>query len=189
MLPSTYGITSIFLVGVFGFPSDVTIMQVGMKFTSAFSTVNTILSAVFYPMVNREKRNMQPTRFILLGVGFFLSLVMFFGSHFLITNWLQFENSLDMFNTVQLVKVLSPIPFLMGVISGYGVNGLLVFLKDKAYSWITIMASLIMILSAIYLVPRYNFLGGAIAFLLGRSMYALVLYIVFNKTTVDFSKK
>jgi O-antigen/teichoic acid export membrane protein len=59
MLPSTYGITSIFLVGVFGFPSDVTIMQVGMKFTSAFSTVNTILSAVFYPMVNREKRNIR----------------------------------------------------------------------------------------------------------------------------------
>ncbi|WP_418263896.1 oligosaccharide flippase family protein [Flavobacterium faecale] len=188
LLPSTYGLTTIFLVGVFGVPYDVTIIQIGMKFTSAFSTVNTIMSTVFYPMVNRDKKNMRPTRLVLLCLGFVLSICMFFGSHFLIVNWLKLESSTDLKYTIQLIKILSPIPFLMGVISSYGVNGILVYFKDKLYSKITVSTTLLMVGFAAYLVPKYHFFGGGIAFLFGRLLYAILLFMAFYVTNERLHK-
>lgn len=186
LLPSTYGVTSVFLVGVFGFPFDVTIMQVGVRFTSAFSTINTILSTVFYPMINRDQKNMKFIRLVLLGVGFCFSGFMYFGNDFLVAHWLQLENHLDFLNIVQLIAILSPIPFLMGVVSSYGVNGLLVFFKDVLYSKITVLSTVVMIIFTFFLVPKYHFMGGGIAFLLGRIIYASLLFLAFYNTKERF---
>jgi hypothetical protein len=44
----------------------------------------------------------------------------------------------------------------MGVISSYGINGLLVYFEDKLYSWITIASTLFMIILACVLIPRFT---------------------------------
>ncbi|WPR71639.1 oligosaccharide flippase family protein [Flavobacterium sp. NG2] len=180
LLPSTTGVIMVFLVGLFGLPNTVALMQIGVKFTSAFSTVNTILTTVFYPMVNREQRNIKASRMVLLGIGFCLSLVMFFGSPFLIAHWLKLKSVTDFENTIYIIKYLSPIPFLMGAISGYGVNGLLVYFEDQLYSWITIVATLFMIVLGCVLIPVLTIIGGAIAFVSGRLLYALLSYYFFK---------
>jgi PST family polysaccharide transporter len=181
LLPSTTGIFIVFLVGVFGLPYDVTLMQIGVKFTSAFSSVNTILTIVFYPMLNSNQRKMKMSRNVLFGVGFFLSIVMFFGSEFLISNWLKLANLSDLNNVIQLIKILSPIPFLMGVISSYGVNGLLIYFKDLSFSIITIISTLVMLVLASCLIPKFHFFGGAISFLVSRMLYAILLYLSCNR--------
>ncbi|WP_366184844.1 oligosaccharide flippase family protein [Flavobacterium ovatum] len=181
LLPSTTGVLIVFLVGVFGMPYAVALTQVGVKVTSAFATVNTVLTTVFYPMVNREKKNMPPTRYVLLGIGFCLSILMYLGSPFLISNWLHLEQEIDVEYTVQIVQILSPIPFLMGVISSYGINGLLVYLKDKLYRRITVSTTFFIVLSSFFLIPKFPVLGGAITFVIGRALYALLSFYHFNK--------
>lgn len=179
MLPSTYGVICVFLVGIIGVPYDVTITQIGFKFTSAFSTVNTILSTVFYSMINRDKKSMVFVRLFLIGIGFFISILMLLSSDFLILNWLKLESHLDFINTTKIIVVLSPIPFLMGIISSYGVNGLLVFFEDTLYCIITISSSLVMLFLCFWLIPKYHFLGGGLAFLIGRFFFASLLMFFF----------
>lgn len=188
LLPSTTGIFVVFLVGVFGLPYDVTLMQIGVKFTSAFSTVNTILTTVFYPMVSREQRKMKVSRNVLLCVGFILSAVMFFASEFLISNWLKLSSPSDLSNIVKLIKILSPIPFLMGVISSFGVNGLLIYFKDMSFSIITIISTFTMLILASCLIPKFHFLGGAISFLGSRIVYAILLYLSCNRHNDKFKE-
>lgn len=188
LLPSTTGIFVVFLVGVFGLPYDVTLMQIGVKFTSAFSTVNTILTTVFYPMVNREQWKMKVSRNVLLCVGFILSAVMFFASEFLISNWLKLSSPSDLSNIVKLIKILSPIPFLMGVISSFGVNGLLIYFKDMSFSIITIISTFTMLILASCLIPKFHFLGGAISFLGSRIVYAILLYLSCNRHNDKFKE-
>lgn len=187
LLPSTTGVLIVFLMGLFGIPSNVAFMQIGVKFTSAFSTVNTVLTTLFYPMVNREQKNRIPSRMALMVIGFCLSLAMYFGSDFLVAHWLKLENQADFIATISIIHWLSPIPFLMGVISSYGVNGLLVYFEDKLYCWITISATLFMIVLGCFLIPKFVIIGGAIAFLLSRALYALLSYGFFklkiNETT------
>lgn len=111
LLPSTTGVLIVFLMGLFGFPSNVAFMQLGIKFTSAFSTVNTVLTTVFYPMVNNGQKNGIPSRIALMGMGLFFSVVMLVGSDYLIVHWLKFENKIDLDNTLAVIQYLSPIPF------------------------------------------------------------------------------
>ena len=184
LLPSTTGVLVIFLVGLFGLPYAVALTQVGVKITAAFATVNTVLTTVFYPMVNRNQKNILPMRYALLGIGLCLSLFMYFGSHFLISNWLHLENQVDVFNTIQIIEVLSPIPFLMGVISSYGINGLLVYLKDALYSVITVTTTFLMVIISCFLIPKYPIVGGALTFLSGRFLYAFLSFYFF-KTKVS----
>jgi len=184
LLPSTYGISIVFLVGVFGLPYQVSLMQIGVKFTAAFSTANNILTNVFYPIVNRRKTAMFSTRSILLGVGIMLSSSMYIFADYLISNWLTFENSTELENTVKIIEILSPIPFLMALISAYGVNGLLTDYKDKLFSAITLVSTLSMVISACYLIPEYPIFGGAISFLIGRFIYAGASYYFFKKQKI-----
>jgi hypothetical protein len=171
----------VFLVGVFALPVHVSLMQIGVKFSGAFSTVNTVMTSVFYPLVNRNITAMFSTRMVLLGMGFLLSLGMFIFSNFLIANWLSFEGPSHLLQTVLLVKLLSPIPFLVACISSYGWNGLLPLYQDKLYGKITAFAYVVMILAAVLLVPMHSYLGGAVAFLLARIVHAGLSFYFFKK--------
>ncbi len=181
LLPSTFGTSIVFLVGVFGLPAHVSFMQIGIKVTNAFSTVNTVLTKVFYPIVNRRKDTMITSRFVLISIGVLLSFFMFFVSRQLIINWLHFERIQDVENAVLLLKILSPTPFLVAVISSFGINGLLTFYKDRLYGKISVVATLCMIAFAVVLIPKYHFFGGALGYLAGRTLYALLTYFSFKK--------
>jgi len=180
LLPSTAGVLIVFFVGLFGLPSNVTFIQIGMKFSSAFSTVNTVMTTVFYSMVNREQKNRIYSQVTLIGIGLCLSILMYGVSNWLIWHWLTFENKIDFENTITIIKYLSPIPLLMGIISSYGVNGLLVYYEDKLYSWITIGSTLFMIVLGYFLIPRMTLIGGAVTFVSARCLYALLSYCFFK---------
>ena len=181
LLPSTFGTIVVFLVGVFGMPAHVSFMQIGLKISSAFSTVNTILTLVFYPMVNKNSKTMLPARAVLLGVGFVLSVSLYVVSDYLIVHWLLLETTEEYAIAIQIVQILSPIPFLMSVISSYGINGLLTFYKDTLYSKITLISTLTTVIFIIVLQPSYPFLSGAIALLVGRFVYASWSFLAFHK--------
>ncbi len=183
VVPSTFGTMVVFLVGVFGLPVHVSFMQIGVKIASAFSTVNTVLTKVFYPMVNRNNTILLSSRMLLLCMGVLLSLGMFFMSDFIIYNWLSKEGLASLEKMSSIVKLLSPIPLLMAIISSYGINGLLLFYKDKLYGKITVVSFLTMGILSVLLIPTYHFYGGGLALLIGRLVHAGLSYSAFKKTS------
>lgn len=184
LLPSTYGSVLVFIVGWVGLPIQVSFIHVGLKFTGAFSTLNNVLTNVFFPIANRKKNSLKAIRRALNITGFIMSLFMLICANYLVKYWLYFETTTQLDNTIAVLELLSPVPFLMALISSYGVNGLLVIYKDSLYGKITLFSSFIMVALAFILVPNTLFLGGAVAFLIGRTVYALLSYYFFNKAVL-----
>lgn len=181
-VPSVLSNVAVLLVGFFSIPTHVSFMQLGVKFSNAFATMNAILAKVFYPIVNRNKEVMQTSFIVLLITGFLLSVAMFFSADYLIAPWLKLKNEAAIAQVIVIIKILSPTPFLMSVIAAFGVNGLLVLEKDTLFGKITIMATLIAVLVGVVLILKYNYLGGALFLLTARGLYALGSYILFKKT-------
>lgn len=170
--PTLYSNTSIFLVGVFGIPQYVTYMEIGSKVSGAFGVLNTVLTSVFYPFINRNKNVIERIKYFFVGLGLLLSLCMFFLSEFLIGLWLP-EPSPEI---IHVVKLLSPSPFLVSIISTFGVNGLMVYNQDKIYLKTIAIGSVCGLITGLILIPKYFYIGGAIAIILARSVKAVLSY-------------
>lgn len=176
--PTIYSNTSIFLVGIFGLPQHVSYMEIGSKVSGAFGVMNKVLTHVLYPFINRHKNAIHKLRYIFLIVGALLSLLMFFSSRFLITLWLDSPAE----EIINVVKYLSLSPFLVAVISAYGVNGLMVNNQDKLYLKAVAIGSISGFIACLILIPKYFYIGGAIAIIIARSIKAILAY-KFNKKT------
>ena len=181
LLPSTYGTFIVFFVGIFGLPIHVSLMEIGVKLTGAFSTINNIMTKVFYPIVNRKVSFRYSARIILLGLGGVLSFAMYFSGEFLLKHWLHLEDEYHFESASVIVQILSPIPILMSFISAFGVNGLLTLYKDVLFSKITVASFVVMIVTGILVFPYSLLYGGAISFLAGRVVHALLSYYFFRK--------
>lgn len=170
--PTLYSNTSIFLVGIFGIPQYVTFMEIGSKVSGAFGVLNTVLTNVFYPFINRNKKFIERVKYLFVGLGLILSLCMYFLSEFLIGLWLP-EPSPEI---IHVVKLLSPSPFLVSIISTFGVNGLMVYNQDKLYLKTIAIGSVFGLITGLILIPKYFYIGGAIAIILARSVKAILSY-------------
>lgn len=184
--PTLYSNTSIFLVGIFGIPQYVTFMEIGSKVSGAFGVLNTVLTHVFYPFINRNKKFIEQVKYLFVGLGFLLSICMFFLSESLIGLWLP-EPSPEI---IRVVKFLSPSPFLVSIISTFGVNGLMVHNQDKLYLKTVAIGSVCGLITGLILIPKYFYIGGAIAIILARSVKAVLSYTYNRKVlkTIDIEE-
>jgi len=177
-LPTIYQNTSIFLVGAFGLPSYSGIMEIGTKVLGAFKLIITIMTNVLFPYLNRNQSALRRTRSIFLSFGFMLSILMFFSSDFLIELWLGNKGT----EVIEVVKYLSPCPFLSSVIAAYGINGLMILKKDKLYSQLIFTGSFSGLLVALIFIPKYHYIGGAYSIITALSVIALLVSIYYVKT-------
>ncbi len=185
LVPSVLSNIAVLLVGFFSISTHVSFMQLGVKFSNAFSTVNAILTKVFYPMVNRNTSAMKLAFKVLISVGFILAVAMYFSADFLIKPWLKLENAYALEQVVFIIKLLSPTSLLMAIISSYSVNGLLVFGKDKVVGVITVFATLTGLIIGVFLIIKYTYLGGAVFLIAARGLYALLSYVLFKKNNAE----
>lgn len=174
LLPSTYTIILIFIAGLFVLPSELSFLQLSLKLTAIFSTVVTILTTVFYPVVNRNSSWVIVMRILLISSGFVLSIVMFLAAEFIVELWMPFNEKSDLDILISLIKMLSIAPVLIAVNSVFGVNGLLRVYKDLQYRNITLVSIISMIATEIVLIPVYPVYGGVVSFLVGRFVYAIL---------------
>lgn len=181
LIPSVLSNAAVFLVGLFSIPTHVSIMQLGVKFSNAFSTINTIFSQVFYSMVNRRLYTIKISFSVLISFGLLLSVMMFVSADYLIKPWIKIDDTFVLNDIILIIKILSPTPFLMAIISSFGVNGLLVFNRDLLLGNITIIATIVGFIVGFIVVPKYSFIGGAIFLLVVRGIMAVLSYLFFNK--------
>ena len=107
------------------------------------------------------------------GLGFGLSLILFFGSPLIVG--VLFGESY--FPSILVMRILSPLPFLIGIGTSFGRFILLPFRYDKARFIIFLMAGGINILLAVLLVPRFSSSGMAVAVLLSEIFVVTLFYL------------
>ena len=69
----------------------------------------------------------------------------------------------------------------MSIISTFGVNGLMVHNKDTLYLKIIIIGSVSGLIIGLILIPKYFYIGGAIAIVVARLVKAILAYYYNNK--------
>lgn len=183
-IPSMISNTAVFIVGIFSIPAHVSIMQLAVKYTNAFTTVNAVFTKVFYAMVNRKIQLMRKALTALIFLGIILSIGMFLSADILIKPWLKINDPEIEEQIILVIKLLSPSPFLMAVISAYGVNGLLVLRKDKLFGQITLFSTVVALLIGLFFIPTYSYLGGVVFFLGARVLYAVGSFLMFHKKRI-----
>ena len=188
-IPSMLSNMAVFLVGVFSIPANVSIIQLGVKVANGFTTINAVLTKVFYAMVNRKVQILRKSFSVILGIGILLSIGMFISADVVIKPWLKIEDLIVEQQISTIIKILSPTPFLMAVISAYGINGLLVYGKDKLFGYITLISTLLSLIIGLILIPKYTYIGGALFLLTARGLYALGSFTLFNKKRIFKAKK
>lgn len=190
MVPSLMSNMTVFFVGLLGVPQSTAVVQLSIKFKNAFTTINAILTKVFYPIVNRSFNIMKLASTVLISMGILLSVLMFFSADFLVNIWLKEESSLFVSKVILTIQLLSPTPLLMALISSFGINGLLVFYKDKTYSYITLTSLVIGLLagSSLVLIWGNYYYAGAGFLLVARLSYAILSMLFLSKTKKSLKK-
>jgi len=135
-------------------------------------------------MVNRKIQLMRKALTALIFLGIILSIGMFLSADILIKPWLKINDPEIEEQIILVIKLLSPSPFLMAVISAYGVNGLLVLRKDKLFGQITLFSTVVALLIGLFLIPTYSYLGGVVFFLGARVLYAVGSFLMFHKKRI-----
>ena len=180
LLPSTYTIILIFIAGLIVLPSELSFLQLSLKLTAIFSTVVTILTTVFYPVVNRNSSWFFVMRLLLMGSGLVLSIVMFVMAEFIVDLWMPFNERSSLETLIRLIKILSVAPMFIAVNSVFGVNGLLIKYKDLQYQKSTLISIISMIATGVIFIPIYPIYGGVVSFLIGRFVYAVLSLYYFK---------
>lgn len=183
LIPSLYNNALVFVTGFIGLPVQISIVQIGVKLLNAFSVANSILTKAFYPLINRVN-NSKLSSYYLIPVGVLVSLVMYFFSPSILHLWFKDRNTSFVDDVVNLIKVLSIVPFLISIISSYGINGLLILKKDKLFTQITVFSFLVLIILIVVLLPVYGAIGVGFSLLISRLFYALLSFIYFKKNVV-----
>lgn len=181
-IPSVMSNLAIFLVGVFGMPANIGFVQLGIKVSNAFSTVNATITKVYFSMVNKEKQLFRKAAILLLSIGVIFSLLMFLSADFIVSYWLNNQDIEIKSNVSLIIKLLSPTPFLMAMISTFGVNGLLVLSKDIVFLKITLLSLVLGLVVGLVTQPKYGYLSGILFLLITRGVLAFVSMVYFNRT-------
>lgn len=171
--PTLYSSTSILMLGFFSSYQYVTFLEAGMKISGMFSGANSILTIALYPFVNRNKKYKKKSIKLLLATGVLFSVVMYLTANLIVNFWLKSPNQ----EIIIVIKLLSLSPFMLSVISAFGINKLLVEDKDKLFLKVTIIASTSGLIIGVFLIKYYELFGAALTIIITRSLYALLTYI------------
>ena len=117
---------------------------------------------------------------ILILIGVFLSFLMFITSSLVVRFWLNNNDEEITLRVIKVVKLMSLIPFLIAVISSFGLNGLLIYFKDKIFSFINVTSLLVLVLTSFYLIPNHGAMGAGLSLLISRILYALLSFLLFK---------
>ncbi len=169
IVPMLYVNTSTFLLGLFGAPAQVTFFDSAYKISNGFSSINQILTNIFYPYVNRKNNKFMMVSSVLVSVGAILSLSCFLLSGLII----NFLFGPEMQNSILLLKILSLTPLFLSIRSAFGINYLLVHNKDRLYMNIAFFSSALAFILALFLIKHFESLGAAVVVVFAQGVYSL----------------
>jgi len=186
---NVYTTSNTFILGLFAPDVVVGYFAAADKLRLAFQGIISVISQTVYPHSNNLLRDSfeKFSGFIkkLLTVqsvtGFFISIVLLFFSEILVR--LVLGNSFN--DSVLILKILSPLPFLIALSNVFGIQIMLSLGFDKQFNKILFAAAVIHIIILFLLIPDFFATGASISMGITEGFVTLAMFIfVIRKTKV-----
>lgn len=178
---SLYSTSNTFILGLFANNTIVGYFKAGETIVRALVSLVSPISQGMYPYVSRlagisKKKAVDFIIKVVVTVGFaafILGVMIFVFAPEIVSVFLgpQYRNS------VVVLQILSPLPFLMGICSILAVQGLLAFNMDKEFSKIVTITGVFNIAVALLLTPTYKDIGISLSLLLSEVFAAIAVFL------------
>lgn len=181
---SVYTSSNIFILGLFSNNTIVGYYKAADSIVKAFIALLSPISQSMYPyisrlVVNSKKKAVNTIKKILIGVG---AVTIVFGI-MLFTfapNIVKILLGPRYMESIIIIRILSPLPFLIGISSMVAVLGLLAFNMNKAFSSIVISVGVVNVILAFILTPLYKAVGISITLLISEMIATSAVILVFK---------
>ena len=181
---SVYTTSNIFILGLFCRNEIVGYYKAADSIIKAFVALLSPVSQSMYPYISRlvvdsKKKAVAIIKKLLIGVGaatIIMGVAIFTFAPYIVKILLgpQYTQS------VIILRILSPLPFLLGTSSIVAVQGLLAFNMNKAFSSIVICVGIVNVILAFILTPLYKDIGISIALLISEMIATCAVIFVFK---------
>lgn len=181
---SVYTSSNVFILGLFSNSAIVGYYKAGDAIVKAFISLLSPISQAMYPYISRlvvdsKKKAVAIIKKLLIGVGaatIIMGAIIFTFAPYIVKILLgpQYTQS------VIILRILSPLPFLLGTSSIVAVQGLLAFNMNKAFSSIVIFVGIVNVILAFILTPLYKHIGISIALLISEMIATCAVIFVFK---------
>ena len=179
---SLYTISATFILGIFTNNTIVGYFSAAEKIIHAFKILTTPISQALFPYVNKNKQRdlnftWKLSKYIFISTGLLSILIFIFAQDIIF-----FLMGKTYTNSIILLKIMSPLPLLIGLSNLFGIQTMLSFGKTKAFSKILFTGAIFGISLSLFLVPNYHHIGSAITQLLVETFitFSMFIYIYFN---------
>jgi len=183
-----YTTTNIVLLGFLSTDYDVGIFTAAYKIVAVFISIITIpIGQSIYPNIAHSfsKSSEEGFRKIIKALKFIIPLTLF--SSFLLLIFSNFFISIlfgpKFGEANKVIRILSFLPFIIGLSNLFGIQGLLNLKKDKYVYLITSLGALIGLLLNFCLIPILRFNGAAISWLITEIVITIMMFIYFIKNS------
>jgi PST family polysaccharide transporter len=188
-----YTTSNTFILGLFAPDAVVGYFAAADKLRLALQGIISVISQTVYPHGNNLLRDSfeKFSGFIkkLLSVqsiiGFFISIILFFFSELLVQ--LILGNSF--YDSILILKILSPLPFLIALSNVFGIQIMLSLGFDKQFNKILFAAAVIHIIILFMLIPNFFAIGTSISMGITEGFVTLTMFIFVLKKTIVFKNK
>lgn len=187
IINNLYTNTNIFLLGFMATHEDVAFFSMPQKIIAGIYMVfNVPINQILLPTIsvkfqestkagNSELKKLSIP--VLFGGAIISLFILLFAKEIL-----QLIYNSDYPEAVNIMRILSPIPFLVSISSLFGIIGLLSLKKDKLSLTTTITGAIFSLAINLYLVPHYYAKGGASGLLATEALIAILSFIAYNYT-------
>lgn len=182
---SLYTVSTIFILGLFTNNTVVGYYSAADKIIQAFKGLLGPINQALYPYISKKSETSKEgtikiLKYILKYVSLFTALIslgifIFADSIINIVLGSGYEQS------VIVLKIISIIPFIVGLSNVFGVQTMLTFNRKKEFSKIVIMGSILSLILSFSLVPIYNHIGSAISVLMVEIFITISMIIYTQK--------
>jgi PST family polysaccharide transporter len=182
---SLYTVSNTFILGLFTTNTIVGYYAGAEKIIKAIQGLLVPVTQTIYPHINkiasesktRAIKFIQKITFLIGGTSFILSLIVFLFAGIIVKILLgtQYHES------VKVLRILSFLPFIVGLSNIFGIQTMLTFNHKKAFSNILIATSIFNIALAFILVPLFQHVGISVAVIISETIVTVSMFIYLQK--------
>lgn len=174
IVPNFYNAFSSILLGFVGGDVANGILDAGRKFITIMIQMIKTLSRVFFPFLVRKSNNHNLYSKIMLIFSMILSVGIFVFAPTLMNIFFTKE---FYEGGVLVMRIMSFYVFAISVNDVYGINYMIIKKKEAELRNITFITAIVGFITAIILIPKFGFVGAALAITFSGSLRALIIYL------------
>lgn len=186
---SLYTMTTTVILGLITNNIIVGYYSVADRLITAIKGVNGPVAQALYPFINRKvliskEDTLLFLKKLLVGVGLIMGIVSLFIFVFS-KELIDFLFGSASFNSVVVLRILSLVPFLVAMDTILGTLTMLVFNRNKQYSYIIISAGFLNLFVSCFLIKYWEHVGAAISVLIVEVYITFRLFLYVQRNNLN----